>query len=185
MSTIKRPADESEHNQVPPEKRSRVDPKAGKENDSSDDDIPISQLLKKQAATANQHKATHADSDSDDDIPISDLLKRKQMAEAVAKVKKQGKPKMDSSATPSSKSTTSTKPPKGATKPADSSDLSAAYYNDTLKGTLVQKLLVRWWYAISWPDEKAISAPVPEGYEPLDGFPGVFVSTSVRCNNLH
>jgi hypothetical protein len=39
-------------------------------------------------------------------------------------------------------------------------------------------LLCRWWYAIDWPKIEEIGVP-PPGYESLDGFVGVFVSTRV------
>jgi hypothetical protein len=56
--------------------------------------------------------------------------------------------------------------------------MSVDFY-DTNKGFLAQKLLCRWWYAIEWPKKDQIGTP-PPGFEPLDGFPGVFVSTRVR-----
>ena len=47
------------------------------------------------------------------------------------------------------------------------------------KGMIAQRLLCRWWYAIDWPILAEIGNP-PAGYEPLEGFLGVFVSTRVR-----
>lgn len=44
---------------------------------------------------------------------------------------------------------------------------------------LAQRLLCRWWYAVDWPRIKDIGIP-PPGYEALEGFTGVFVSTRVR-----
>jgi hypothetical protein len=35
--------------------------------------------------------------------------------------------------------------------------------------------LCRWWYAIDWPGAGAVLDPPPKGYEPLDGYPGVYV----------
>ena len=43
---------------------------------------------------------------------------------------------------------------------------------------MIQAILCRWWYGISWPSEEALSRPVPKGYESLDGFSGVYVSTA-------
>jgi hypothetical protein len=47
------------------------------------------------------------------------------------------------------------------------------------KGKMVQAILVRWWYALTWPEPGSISR-APPGYEALDGYPGVFVGTRVR-----
>jgi hypothetical protein len=185
MSSKKRVIEESEEES--PEKRPRVAVKAENGSDSSDDDIPISQLIKKQAVPANdKRKPAAADSDSEDDVPIAELIKRKQAGEAASKavankegVKKKLPPKSPTLVEKKVKKPSApTSRPKG--EASNSSLISDAYYLSA-KGQLVQKLLVRWWYAISWPDAKATTAPVPEGYEPLDGFPGVFVSTSVRC----
>ena len=52
------------------------------------------------------------------------------------------------------------------------------FYEESSKGKLVQALLIRWWYAITWPASGDIGSP-PAGYEALDGFKGVFVSTRV------
>lgn len=44
------------------------------------------------------------------------------------------------------------------------------------KGFLAQTLLVRWWYAIQWPQDNPGIKP-KAGFETLDGFTGVYVST--------
>ena len=54
----------------------------------------------------------------------------------------------------------------------------AADYYDTLKGQIVQTLLVRWWYAYEWPTKEEVSTP-PSGYEELEGFRGIFVSMNL------
>ena len=63
------------------------------------------------------------------------------------------------------------------TDPNDSED----FYNNTEKGKLIQRLLVRWWYAIQWPDASALLSP-PDGFEDLPGFEGIYVGT--REDNL-
>ena len=45
---------------------------------------------------------------------------------------------------------------------------------------VVQRLLCRWWYAIEWPKLDEIGIP-PPGYEALEGYVGVFVSTRVSA----
>ncbi len=37
--------------------------------------------------------------------------------------------------------------------------------------------MLRWWYVLDWPNMVEIGPP-PKGFEQLDGFPGVFVSTT-------
>ena len=53
---------------------------------------------------------------------------------------------------------------------------SRSDYYSCRKGFIAQKLLVRWWYAIDWPPADLMPTPKP-GYETLEGFPGVFIST--------
>lgn len=43
------------------------------------------------------------------------------------------------------------------------------------KGFLAQTLLVRWWYAIKWPVDNGVKPKT--GFETLDGFTGVYIST--------
>lgn len=134
---------------------------------------------KKKATTSNDD-----DDDSDDDIPIAQLLKKKK--EEIKKVKEKiqtktvevKKEKKEKSSTPSS----TPKKTRVSDKKLSTSDASDNFYN-TKKGQLVQKFLVRWWYAVTWPEEESI-VTIPEGgYEPLEGFPGVFICTSV-CFSL-
>ena len=132
-------------------------------------------------------------SDSDDDRPLMDLIKKRKAqnpppaptaekkiqtepgtSSSSGKVKVKDEPKTSSSAS---------KPP---TKSSSSSSSSAASrktaeFYETTKGDMVQKLLVRWWYAIEWPKPEEIGNP-PPGYESLDGFPGVYISTRVSKN---
>lgn len=64
-------------------------------------------------------------------------------------------------------------------KPRPSGSNKAAEFYDTKKGQILQTLLVRWWYAYEWPTPAEIGAP-PQGYEEMDGFPGVFVSMNLE-----
>lgn len=54
------------------------------------------------------------------------------------------------------------------------------FYEDTKKGLIVQNLLIRWWYAYSWPDPDKYTQNVPRGYEEMDGMKGVFVSMNLE-----
>jgi len=136
----------------------------------SDDDRPISDLIKKRTRAreiideevkAKKRKPDNSIDIDDDDKPISKLTNKKAKLEhsEVGKVdEKQNKEKRESS---SKKSTNS---------------LATEFYSDTTKGMLVQRFLVRWWYSMEWPQIDDIGTP-PAGYEPLEGFIGVFIST--------
>lgn len=144
-------------------------------------------------------------SDSDDDKPLMELIKKRKAqvsAEAIAngQIKKEKdenpvlkkvkiEPSSASSKKPvvkeekvssSSKSTTSSKPASSRSSSSNSGQYSADFY-DTDKGMMAQRLLCRWWYAITWPLPEDIRTP-PTGFESLDGFPGVFICTSVRVS---
>jgi single-stranded DNA-binding protein len=108
--------------------------------------------------------------DDDDDKPIGQLLKKRKQdnASSSSSAKKPSKSADGESSKKSSKVASSAAAKK-----------STEFYTDTDKGNLVQKLLVRWWYAIEWPKPEDIGNP-PPGFEALDGFPGVFISTRVR-----
>ena len=124
-------------------------------------------------------------SDSDDDLPIIDFIQKRKRKE----IGEDGDKKIDSGRK-SAVSSTSVRSNVVKSEPQEknqidrkpvvssSSNVSADFYENSLKGVLVQKLLVRWWYAIEWPKQEDI-APCPTGFEALDGFPGVFISTKV------
>ena len=128
------------------------------------------------AAPKINKKQSAAASDSEDDMPIGELIKRRMNAAGNGgkeKAPAAKKPKTDNDKAKSAPTSSSARALAG-------NPLSVEFY-DTNKGFIVQKLLVRWWYAIEWPKKEEIKAfNPPPGYEPLDGFPGVFVSTRVR-----
>lgn len=122
-------------------------------------------------------------SDSDDDKPIISLiekrkalLKNEAKAAAEERAKKKVKEEKAKGEVKKERGTRASSSSSGATQSA--SKRSIAFYEETKKGLLVQRLLVRWWYAIEWPKKEEIGQP-PEGYESLEGFPGVFISTKV------
>lgn len=136
-------------------------------------------------------------SDSDDDKPIIALIKKRvqDAKPAVKAEKKEEKPlkKQRTEDKPVSKGKGDVKKEKDVKSEKSSKSKSASssgsatslakrttdFYEDTDKGMLIQRLLVRWWYAIEWPIKQEIGTP-PEGYESLEGFPGVFISTKVK-----
>jgi hypothetical protein len=135
-----------------------------------------------------------APSDSDDDKPLSSLIqKRKALQQAngssdsaAKKVKTEPSESTTKKVKTEPNSKSKVKEEKGQdkekeAKPKSSSSSSAsrksAEFYETQKGEMVQKLLCRWWYAIQWPKLEDIQKP--EGYESLDGFPGVYISTRV------
>lgn len=135
-------------------------------------------------------------SDSDDEKPILELIqkrKRQAAAEAAAngksdlassakKVKVEGSTvtvKKEKSSTTSEEKSASKSSGTGKSGSSSSSTSFSSDFYETDKGIMVQRLLCRWWYAITWPRPEDISA-APPGYENLDGFPGVFICTTVR-----
>jgi len=124
--------------------------------------------------------------EDDDDIPLSALKipspvkKKKKVA---SKSSKQGsaakaKAKTKSKARAKKKAKTSaTKITTSANTNDYSSPSFALYGTESNKGQLIQKLLCRWWYAISWPDPSSIPKKPPLNYDAMDGFPGVYICT--------
>ena len=114
----------------------------------------------------NSSDSDETESSDDDERPIGQLLKkRKDNNGSAKKGKDESNGKADKKIKTSSLSSLA--------------KLSTEFYNDTDKGKLVQRLMVRWWYAITWPNPEEIGLP-PAGYEALEGFPGVFICTRVR-----
>lgn len=179
-----------------------------KENEESNSKKPKGLISKSStpsstAVAVKTEKKTPApvaadDSDSDDDVPIAVLMKRKMEAQAKAAAKASPARKATPIAKPTASKTkavkiepkkkvvlvkkSSTSSSGGAKKiqgnPLESSELTEKFYKELDKGKLCQQLLRRWWYALSWPEE-GVTQLCPKGYEPLHGFPGVFVGTAV------
>ena len=124
--------------------------------------------------------------DSEDDVPISVLIKRKKeeianieiQTKTKNKIEKKIKTKNSTKEIKNESNNLTAKASRASEKKNASSEPSDAFYRSK-KGKLVQKLLIRWWYALSWPEEEAINSIPEGGYEPLDGFPGVFICTNV------
>lgn len=115
------------------------------------------------------------DDDDEDDVPLVSLKKKtsKSPSKAKAASKPQAAAKKKAKAAPPTpvKTTSSSK--------TDFLSASAAFYESgCVKGMLVQKLLCRWWYAVTWPDPATLPPAPPPHYDPLNGFEGVYVCTS-------
>lgn len=137
-----------------------------KQNDEedSDDDIPISELLKKRAS---QKVSAPPPAPSSKTLPSKEkpVSNKPVVKKSIASTKKS----TDSSNTAVSN--------KRKVSSITSSSKYESFYEETKKGFLVQTLLRRWWYAIKWPAEGQ-QFNAPPGYEPLEGFRGVYVCTS-------
>jgi len=126
------------------------------------------------------------DSDDDDDSDSATLasLTKKKTPPSKSKATKKKKPKSKSK----SKSKT-TKKKVAAKKKQKNREISESsspaivtpsseLYSKCTKGKIIQSLLCRWWYAITWPDPCTLPQDPPTNCDPLDGFPGVYVHTS-------
>jgi hypothetical protein len=114
--------------------------------------------------------------DDDDDIPLAALkspssAKKKKPAAAKAKAKAPAKKKAKTS-TSGTKTTSSNQSSNDYSSPS-----FALYGTESIKGKLIQNLLCRWWYAITWPDPSSIPKEPPVGYDTMNGFPGIFICT--------
>uniref|UniRef100_A0A6U3Q806 Uncharacterized protein n=1 Tax=Ditylum brightwellii TaxID=49249 RepID=A0A6U3Q806_9STRA len=141
---------------------------------------------------------TSSESDSDDDVPLSALKsvksptkKKKSTSSSSSSSSKKKKTPAKEKTVAKKKTPTKKKAPtpkkKAASngmsksKSASSGDLvtvSSELYSKSEKGRLINALLCRWWYAMTWPNPKTTPSSPPAGYDALDGFPGVFVCTS-------
>ena len=124
--------------------------------------------------------ATMTASDSDDDLPIAALLKKKRMEAKEAKNGKQksntGHVKRERTSSNSGSNRNNSSSSSNNNGGSANRNTATMFYEDCDKGMLVQRLLQRWWYVLEWPKKEDL-AEVPPGYETLDGFLGVFIST--------
>jgi hypothetical protein len=157
-----------------------------------EDDQPVAALIAKKRATNGQAAASSSavksepkkaaavaveNSDSEDDMPFVEIVKKREREAAVEDDSSKKKKKAKSSENTKSSSSRVPAAPKAQSRPG-SSNITADFYDTTSKGQLIQMLMLRWWYAIEWPIMSEVPSP-PDGYESLDGYPGVFVSTRV------
>lgn len=120
-------------------------------------------------------------SDSEEDLTIVDLIRKRQKEgrlSELSKKKKASEAAEVSSSSKKAKTESSDNNTKALVRQYGGGNSASAEFYSTKKGFLVQTFLQRWWYAVQWPRPEETGEP-PAGYEPLDGFPGVFVSTRV------
>lgn len=143
--------------------------------EESDDDAPLASLKKKKAKIIVEDD--ESSSDEDDDIPLAALKSPdKKKKKKPAPKKKASKAK---AAKPAKKKTTKKKKKDAAATSSNGAFRTASealYGSECSKGQLIQRLLCRWWYAITWPDN--LPDDPPKHYDSLDGMPGVYVCTS-------
>lgn len=160
--------------------------------------IPKAVVRTAPAAAKKPSSAAAIDSD-DDDVPLAVLMKRRLesaqgplktpsgFTKAAPPAKKakieigSKNPSRQVNDKKTKQKSKSGKSSKASTVSSQTSRVSEFYESD--KGKVVQALMVRWWYAIQWPEVGA-KTTCPPGFESLDGFPGVFVGTRVRAVRL-
>ena len=171
------------------------------EESDSDDDIPLSVLIARRAAASSSHPPGATNSSVKQVVNVKkgpsgnkkeageppEKKTRLERPQETAQAKKVSKSSKKSTSSTSSHSSSSVAPRPSSSSGSSSSgnphltttqNFSCKYYEDTKKGQLTQCLLVRWWYAVTWPLDEEVGIP-PAGYVPLDGFKGVFVSLQV------
>ena len=144
------------------------------ENDSDDDD--------------DDDEEDDDDDSDDDDIPLAALksqspAKKKKAAakKPTKKAKAKTTPAKKKKATKKAKAAKNNSTSSSNNNTANNADYSspsfALYGTESIKGKLIQNLLCRWWYAITWPDPSAVPKVPPKNYDAMDGFPGVYICT--------
>jgi hypothetical protein len=161
------------------------------DDEDDEDDVPLYDLKKDRKRAAASTTPSYADEDDDsddddDDIPLASLMKPKA---AAPKAKKNGKTPVK--VVPKKKAKEAAKPALKITKQSSTVSSKASngdktyewasfalYGTECDKGLLIQRLLCRWWYAITWPDPAKLPEKPPKKYDSLEGFTGVYVCTS-------
>lgn len=157
-------------------------------NDSSDEaefqdeneDTPVGSRRRRSSRGTVSYKEEEDDDDDEsdeDDIPLAALkspspAKKKKTTATKAKAKAKPPAKKAKTSTSGTKSASSNESGKEYSSPS-----FALYGTESIKGKLIQNLLRRWWYAITWPEPSSIPKEPPANYDAMDGFPGVFICT--------
>ncbi|GKY95148.1 hypothetical protein MPSEU_000478500 [Mayamaea pseudoterrestris] len=161
IASLKTPGLNTDNSRSSPRRNnSKASIKYDEESDDDDDDVPLANLIKKKEPKRSLSAASNASNGS--------AAQKKKKTTSDAPKAKKAKPETTKSSTASSSSSCNKKYEFAS---------EAFYGTECVKGLLVQRLLCRWWYAIDWPKKHA-SKTVPVDYEPLDGFPGVYVCTT-------
>jgi hypothetical protein len=165
---------------------------------SSDDDDDEEDDEEEEEEDFEDDDSDELDESSDDDVPLSSIVTSPNNKKKVEKVSKSAtkpatatvkkKPtKKKASPTKKEKAAQAKKKKDGKNKKKEivltaggSSNYvcaSAELYSKSEKGKLVQALLCRWWYAMTWPDPSSLPLEPPKNADTLDGFPGVYIYT--------
>jgi len=137
------------------------------DGESSDDDAPLSEF---KSPKANGES-------SDDDAPLSEFKSPKAKTAAKKKAtKKKATKKKATKKKSTPKKKTVVKKFESSTKAMISR--SSELYLNAKKGKLISELLSRWWYTITWPEPESLPESVPVNCDAMDGFKGVYVTTS-------
>lgn len=173
-SSLKRKA-EGEASGAPVIKKETIDEETSNSNDRNSASNGNSSENKRAIAIS---VPDDDDKDWDDDKSITDNMVIYMKKRAI-RVKEKQRLEQEKAEAERVKKQTKRSSGTSGSKPAAAVRKDSIFY-ETKKGQLVQRLLVRWWYAYQWPLPGDWDASqVPEGYEELDGFPGVFVSLDV------
>jgi len=161
------------------------------DDDSSDDDVPLAEL-KKQAMLRAAAKAKAKKSPKPTSTPKKAAAKKKKKAPSskTSAKKSAKKAKTATSGTKRKRASSSSKSAKSAKKKSTSTatkkkkksgsgtseaDREYSPIALTSKEQIVERILVRWWYAMDWPT-KFSAAPEPaKEFAEMRGIKGVFV----------
>jgi len=170
---------------------------------SSDEDMPLSSLVKNSRSSSRASRGSYkeesaeeeeelefddgvesdeGDDDddgesSDDDAPLSEFKSPKAKTAAKKKAtKKKATKKKATKKKSTPKKKTVVKKFESSTKAMISR--SSELYLNAKKGKLISELLSRWWYTITWPEPESLPESVPVNCDAMDGFKGVYVTTS-------
>ena len=184
-------------------RRSKIE--VSSSSSDSDEEVPLSKIASQRKLPESpssdeeeefeEDESDEEDDDDDDDdsedsedLPLSSLspaVKKAKPSEKKAPKKPAAKPK-PAAKTKSPKKKKNDKTTKAKKKKdtivtvggsSNYSCASAELYAKSEKGKLVQALLCRWWYAMTWPDPSALPSTFPKNTDSLDGFPGVYIYT--------
>ncbi|KAG7338247.1 hypothetical protein IV203_014797 [Nitzschia inconspicua] len=131
----------------------------------------------------NEASGGDDEEDDDDDVPLASLkssspTKKKKTTPSKTRTAKPPATKKKKPTTSSATKATSSSNATTTTTVEYASPSFALYGSECKKGELIQKLLCRWWYAITWPDPATLPDKPPPHYDAMDGFPGVYVCTA-------
>ena len=127
-------------------------PKKSDDDSDSDEDIPISELLKR---SAQQASISTASQNASKKPTLADIRKTPSAggnnSSTRTVIKKESTPKSTPKAKSQSSSSSSSSKSPGVSIRMNTSNDSSDFYENTMKGFLLQSFLCRWWYATQWP----------------------------------